>query len=637
MDTFHSRDAAYRSPFGAVSAGTEVRFSVRPPADRFPLRAFLCYTPDGGATHEMTMEKKGEAEGRVLFSCGLKTTEVGLIWYYFRFENDGGSFYYGNNPAQTGGRGAWSGGTEPPAFQLTVYAPELEVPAWFGEGVIYHIFPDRYHRTAVPDAGDYPSRPGYLGRTVHKNWADLPSFHPHEVTGEVENRDFFGGNLAGVREKLPYIKSLGVTCIYFSPIFEAYSNHRYDTGDYLKVDPMFGTNEEFEVFCAEAGAMGIRVILDGVFNHTGDDSRYFNRRGTYEETGAYQSTASPYYPWYTFERHPDRYSSWWGIETLPQTNEQEPSYLEFIAGGEDAVIRRWLRAGASGWRLDVADELPDVFIQALFRAARAEKADAVLIGEVWEDASNKISYDKRRRYILGGALDGVMNYPFRQAVLAFLGGGPAERFREAMEQLRENYPWPVLCGSMNLLGTHDTARVLTVLGSTVQDYTGSKEDRAYRMLPEGRREQARDLLKLGALLQFVMPGAPVVYYGDEAGMEGYEDPLNRRGFPWGREDAELVRFYKRLGAARGAIEALKRGSITYLTAEGPLLVIERRAEGRAVAVVSRHDAARTICLDWEGETAAEFLSGALYPVENGRLIVTVPPRTGLLFYERPRD
>jgi glycosidase len=372
-------------------------------------------------------------------------------------------------------------------------------------------------------------------------------------------------------------------------------------------------------------------MLDGVFNHTGYDSRYFNGRGTYPEPGAHQSKDSRYYPWYDFQAWPFAYSSWWGIYTLPQVNEMNPDYMSFILDGPDSVIRHWLRAGASGWRLDVADELPDAFIERLRAAARAEKPDAVVIGEVWEDASTKISYDCRRRYLLGRELDGVMNYPLRDALLGYLLGGDAARFRDELETLRENYPKPAFYSLMNILGTHDTPRALTVLGAEGPEYQLPRGERAAFRLPPEARARAVRRLKIAALLQFSFPGSPCVYYGDEAGLEGFEDPFNRRGFPWGREEPELVSWYARLGALRNRSQALQAGDLEYLRAEGRILAFARTAGGeRAVALANAGPEPAVFTTPWKGQTAADAMTGVRYPVKEGTLTVELPALTGML-------
>ena len=341
---------------------------------------------------------------------------------------------------------------------------------------------------------------------------------------------------------------MGVSVLYFCPIFEAASNHRYDTADYGKIDPMLGTEEEFRALCQSARERGIRVVLDGVFNHTGSRSLYFNQDGWYPTLGASQSQESPYYGWFSFHPWPNSYDSWWGIDTLPAVREDHPGYTNYIIEHEDSIVRRWLRAGASGWRLDVADELPDAFIEKLRTAVEETSPDALLLGEVWEDASSKIAYSRRRKYLLGRELHGVMNYPFRSALLTYLLGGGAEDFRESMEALRENYPRDAFYSAMNFLGTHDTPRILTLLGASCTPE--SKDDRAaYRLSPE-ERSKGLALVRLAVLVLLSFPGAPMIYYGDEVAMEGFEDPLNRGGYNWDHGDQALRDWFSRLGCLR---------------------------------------------------------------------------------------
>ena len=467
------------------------------------------------------------------------------------------------------------------------------------------------------------------GRWVHTAWQDEPEYRP-DRNGEIRNRDFFGGSLQGVLEKLDYLKSLGVGTLYFCPIFEAAENHRYGTADYHSIDPMLGSEEDFRLLCREAHSRGMRVMLDGVFNHTGFVSRYFNGDGFYPEVGARQSQDSPYRSWYNFIHWPDQYESWWGIYSLPAVNEHDPSYRAFIFGDRDSVVRRWLRAGADGWRLDVADELPDDFVAGVHAAARAEKKDAVVIGEVWEDGSTKVAYGVRRKHILGRHCDGLMNYPFRGAALDYLRGGDGEDFMETMETLRENYPSFAYYSAMNSLGTHDTPRILTLLGVGSECREKSREWRAnFRMDPDQRR-RGKELLRLGAALLFAFPGSPTVYYGDEAGMEGFEDPFNRRTFPWGREDSELLGWFTRLGHLRQELPSLRRGDIRYRAACGHLLAFTRTWEEETVlAAFNTGDSPAELRLE-DNERIELLLGSARFQISSHGHVLTLPPRTGSL-------
>ena len=609
LPVFDPQDASCKSPFGAAQCGAEVTFTLRD--ETYYACELLVHREFSGADEAIPLPP---AEGG--FS-GVYTApaEPELCWYAFRFtRGDGSTVCLGKN--------GWCGQDALARWQLTVYE-DTPTPAWFGEGVTYQIFPDRFRRTSVPDVA------GMVGRRwVHDDWDDQPVFLPDE-NGQITNRDFFGGSLAGITEKLDYLKSLSVSTIYLNPIFEADSNHRYNTADYLAIDPMLGTEEDFRTLCREAHDRGIRIILDGVFNHTGSNSRYFNADGFYPEPGAAQSKDSPYFPWYSFHPWPTEYDAWWGIHTLPAVNEDAPDYRRFIISDEDSVVRRWLRLGADGWRLDVADELPDDFIAAIRTAIVQEKADAYLLGEVWEDGSNKIAYSRRRRYLLGRETHGLMNYPFRTALLAWLGGGDAAAFRDAMESIRENYPPAAFYGAMNFLGTHDTARILTLLGA--DETPADKSARAAYRLPPAQLVRGRKKLRLAGMLLYSFPGSPTLYYGDEAGMQGFEDPLNRGTYPWGREDELLLAFFQRLGQLRAERSSLRRGGIRYLYAQGGGLVIERRCGGeRTVTALNAGGQVLTLTLDWDGPLCRDGVTGQQFLVQHGCLRLTLPPLDGVV-------
>ena len=608
--TYNSRDLRYKEPYGAVPAGTVVRFTLRPPrAEGFShARLTARFESRGNETRTLTMTWQGFELSQDLFSAQLETgTYVGLVWYSFQLERLDGS-------RQDLG-----------PYQLTVYDGSEAVPTWFGDGVTYQIFPDRFRRSRIPDPTGMVG-----GRTVHQSWEEMPEFRP-DPNGEVRNRDFFGGDFRGILEKLDYLKELGVDTLYFNPIFEAAENHRYGTADYDRIDPMLGTNEDFTHLCEEAHRRGMRVVLDGVFNHTGYVSRYFNGTGCYPDVGASQSWDSPYRPWFNFIQWPKKYESWWGIYSLPAVNESNPDYRNFIFGGADSVVRRWLRAEADGWRLDVADELPDDFVQGIHRAARETKPDAVVIGEVWEDGSNKIAYGVRRKHILGGHCDGLMNYPLRSAILAYFTGGGGEHFVEGMETLRENYPPFAFHSAMNSLGTHDTPRILTLLGAGGEYRDQSKEWRAaFRLSPKQRR-RGKDLLRAASLLLFCFPGSPTIYYGDEAGMEGFEDPFNRQTYPWGHEDRELLDWYRALGHIRKQYGALRRGDIHYLYGKGPLLAFLRQeGEELLLCAFNAGDTPQPMVLELEG-ILEPVLGRAHVEAADGAVTLTVPPQSGVLF------
>ena len=607
---FDPRLPGYKRPYGAVPAGGRVWFALRPARAEGFSRAWLTarLELDGGRTVEVPLPWRDSWLGRDEFSGVLELgEETGLIWYTLHLEGFGGR--------------RW----DSPEYQLTVYDGAEEVPGWFGRGVTYQIFPDRFRRLALPDPAGLPG-----DRRVHENWFDLPDYRP-DPEGKIRNRDFFGGSLAGIEAGLDRLEELGVETLYLCPIFEGAENHRYGTGDYHRIDPMLGGEEDFVRLCRAAHDRGMRVVLDGVFSHTGFVSRYFNGDGFYPDPGAAQSKDSPWYGWYDFQRWPDRYTSWWGIDTLPAVRKENPDYQRFIYDGPDSVVRRWLRLGADGWRLDVADELPDHFVHGIHAAARAEKPWAVVLGEVWEDGTTKVAYGVRRRHLLGGHLDGLMNYPLRTALVDWLLGGDGAGVRETVESLREHYPPWAFASSMNFLGTHDTPRILTLLGAGGDCREKSRDWRAYHRLSPPERALGIARLKLGTLALFALPGSPTIYYGDEAGLEGFEDPFNRRCYPWGREDARLLEWYRALGLLRRHSPALREGELTWEACGGGLLSFRRTAEGEiALAALNASRRPRRLRVNWPGEEAVDGLTGAVLTAEEGALTLELPPLTGRL-------
>lgn len=609
---FNSRNPACRCPTGAVPDGTAVHFKITMPRDLRCSAARLVVTGDAaGEQQTMGMFWCGmNGDQYEFWECHYTPQKPGLYFYRFFVDTWRGTLAVTRS---WGGEGALR--ADGAQWQLTVYDRNFAVPEWLSGGVIYQIFPDRFFRSSQKKEG-VPK-----DRKIHENWGEQPDWAPNEL-GKITNSDYFGGDLRGIEEKLGYLKSLGVTVIYLNPIFEAHSNHRYDTADYLKIDPLLGSEDDFSHLCEAAEKAGIRIVLDGVFNHTGSDSVYFNREGRYPTIGAYQSKDSVYYPWYRFRSWPDDYECWWNFNTLPNVNEGNPDFERFI-NGQDGVIRKWLKAGASGWRLDVADELPDAFLESLRSSAKAEKQDAVIIGEVWEDASNKTAYGKRRKYLLGNQLDSVMNYPFRDAVLGYLTGADPSEMMELILSILENYPPQVIRCLMNNIGTHDTERALTVLaGEPLRGH--GRRWQSMTHLSKDRRAHGIALMRLAALMQFTLPGVPCIYYGDEAGTEGYRDPFNRTCYPWGNEDAGLVDWYRKLGRLRADCPCLADGEFIPFKADGDgFAYIRQDGDNALLCAFNRGDTPVTIKLtgEWQG---AEALLGSPPDAENH---LVLPPLT----------
>ena len=389
---------------------------------------------------------------------------------------------------------------------------------------------------------------------------------------------------------------------------------------------MLGTEEDYTELCAEAAKRGIRIIIDGVFSHTGDDSVYFNKKNRYDTLGAYNSKESPYYSWFKFYQWPDNYHSWWGISTLPEVKEEEPDVIEYHTG-EGGTVGTWLAKGASGWRLDVADELPDVFLDRLRYAAKKVDPEAVIIGEVWEDASNKVAYGQRRRYLLGKQLDSVMNYPFKDVILGFLTGWSGDEAIEVVNNILENYPPQVTRILMNSLGTHDTERAITILAGEPAHNRG-RDWQAYAKMSPEQREKGIRKMKLATVLQYTLPGVPCIYYGDEAGVEGYKDPFNRSTYPWGSEDRSLIDWYKRLGKLRNDVDCLTDGEFEVAKCLNAVMSFVRRGKKDSLFVAVNRSDCNTHHIDLpEGFNGARTVLGRA-SVYKG--VVTIPPMSCII-------
>lgn len=572
---FDSKQPQFKTPFGTLVPKQACTLNIHIPSAVGTKRVECVIENDCGEQVAAVPMAYTLVQGAYdVYSGSFQLETVGLYFYYFRICNESGCFRlfkYGDDTNIEDGA----------KWQVSCIPADFETPDWAKGATIYQIFPDRFYK-----AGQCDLTGKLEPYTVHENWYEDVVWQP-APNGEVLNNDFFGGNFKGITEKMDYIASLGTTILYLNPVSKSFSSHRYDTGDYKTPDPMLGTMDDFRALCDAAHARGIRVILDGVYSHTGSNSLYFNREGAFDGKGAYQDVRSPYYGWYDFTSWPNRYVSWWGFPTLPTVNKLHPDFIEYIITGEDSVVAFWLKNGADGFRLDVVDELPDEFVRMLKMRIRQIKPDALLMGEVWEDASNKEAYGRRRRYFVDAELDSVMNYPFRTAIMNFvkkIDGG--EQLKDTVMTIAENYPPQVLLCNMNLLGTHDTERILTAL---VDDFNGSRQELAQRSLSRSQYIRAEEYLLMAAFLQYTLPGSPSLYYGDEAGMEGHKDPFNRRTYPWGRENRMLLEYFRQLGQLRKSSEALRLGDTTFTYATDHRLAFTRcHVEKRVRVYVNRN-------------------------------------------------
>ncbi len=560
--TFFPNCKKCKTPTGAAQVNEPISLTLKFTRPQNPAEAVLVLTKDNESPVTYPMNFVKDEDGEYTYALTVKVTTPGLYFYHFEIRNEEQSYRVGSDVDLRAllGKGA--------DWQLTVTSDAYK-PTVLDGGVMYEIMPDRFFI-----GGERNKTKSYAA--YRDDWDGVPEFRADE-NGKIHNVDFFGGNLKGITKKLAYLKRLGVTCLYLTPIFEAHSNHKYDPGNYMRVDSDFGTIDDLKELIKKADKRGIKIILDGVFSHTGDDSIYFNKYGSYDSVGAYQSVKSPYFDWYKFRNWNNDYECRYNIDIMPDTNDCNAMFDEFINGAE-GVVRYWTRMGLAGWRLDVCEQLSDTFIEHCVKAAKKENENAVVYGEVFMDASN----DAGRSFVTGGKLDSVTNYPFKEDILNFVRCGDSNRLNNTVAFVINNYPKHAVDCLMNVLDNHDTARLMTVLGDNGE--INSREDKAKASVKN--KDEARTLVKLASALQYTLPGIPCVYYGTEAGMEGFEDPFNRKCYPWGNVDKDLIKWYKKLGALRAAErEVFAHGRYCAVDADNGVLFFKRKAGDETVYVI----------------------------------------------------
>ncbi|MBR4890465.1 MAG: glycoside hydrolase family 13 protein [Clostridia bacterium] len=531
---YNSKSKKHKIPFGALKTEESALFNLYIKSDEDIKAVNLIYREDDSEiSNKLALKCFAQQDNYMIFTGEISFKFAGLYFYRFEIETDSGVKFVGLKDGEAKLED-WL-----PEWQLTVYDKNFKTPEWAKDAVMYQIFPDRFARS-----DKFSPLPAKNERKIHNNWYDIPEFIYNNP--DYKANDYFCGNIDGIIEKLGYIKLLGVNIIYLNPIFESPEYHRYSTGNYMNVDPYFGTNEQFEKLCLECNKLGIKVVLDGVFSHTGADSLYFNRYSNYDTVGAYNSENSPYKNWYNFIEYPEKYECWWGFDNLPNVDEKNPEYLNYITG-KNGVIEYWQSLGASGWRLDVADELPDEFLDSLYKTSKNKDKESFIIGEVWEDATNKFAYDVRRRYLLGSQMDSVMNYPWRTAILEFVKNGDEKLFNDRIMSIMENYPSEVIHCLMNSLSTHDTIRAITYFG--VEHEIPDEKKGEYTMTPD-EYNKGKTMLMQATFLQFTLPGIASIYYGDEVGLYGFRDPYCRMAYPYGKEDVSLLEFFRKISKVR---------------------------------------------------------------------------------------
>ncbi|MDR7267681.1 glycosidase [Pelomonas saccharophila] len=640
---FNSRSTEFKAPFGAQPAGSEVRFSIGndvPGLKQATLvierrqmtgnQEQLAYEPV--ARVAMTPEPHGLGTG---FTARHRFDATGIYGYWFEIETDQGKYALQNNKdpiywtREKGSMGPSTVERLPSnvnrvrRYRQTIHAPGFEVPTWAQDVVYYYVFPERFRngdKANDPRPGGGRPQDRYQDRDVerHAQWNEKP-FKPDTGDGSdaLYNNDFFGGDLAGIIDKLDYIKSVGANALYLTPVFRAPSNHKYDAADYKNIDPAFGTNEDFTRLCAEAAKRGIRVIPDTSLNHVGADSPYFNRYGNFPAGGAFDNgrpnPASPYYGWFKFkpgEKDPNKqYQGWVGVSDLPEIDKNNASFRAYAYRDKDSVTNLWLERGAAGWRMDVAPWVPDDFWREWRTAVKTKKPDALTVAETWFDSS---------KYFLGDMFDSTMNYIFRNAVLDYAAGKSGKLMAANLELMREAYPPQAFSALMNLLSTHDQPRALHHFG----------EDR--------NLTEAKQRLRLATFFQMTYPGSPTIYYGDEVGLGGGDDPYNRAPYPWadegGQPDEALLADFKRLTQLRHDLPVLRHGRLSEPLHVDENVVVLARQDGKTWALTATNNStsAKTVKvpLPFRADQLRDALSGDAVSVKDGWIQLTVPPLFG---------
>lgn len=524
---------------------------------------------------ELKMEYLYTKENINYFSLNFQFQNIGIHYFCIKLILNGEIKWIKFNPKT---KSACITEEDFPYWSITVYDQNFEVPDWAKGKIMYHIMVDRFNKSDkyVPEKMD---------NRVIRNWGEMPVW-VEDKKSKIHNNDFFMGNLKGIEEKIDYLKELGVEILYLSPICKSQSNHRYDTADYEMVDPYLGENSDLKGLCDSLHKNGMKIIIDAVFNHTGNDSKYFNEYNNYDTIGAFQGTQSPYYNWYR-KKENGEFEYWWGFKNLPVCDGNNPEWQQYIYG-VDGVIDKWFKLGIDGLRLDVADELTDDFIENIRIAVKRNKKDGFIIGEVWENAITKEKDGKQRTYLLGKGLDSVMNYPFTNAILKFVRFGNYEYLTQTITQILNQYPKEVVFSLMNSLSTHDITRAITTLvadGIQNNKYNwvwnvpySRKWQFNHDKLSNEKYDKAKKMLKIATTIQYFLPGNPCIFYGDEAGLYGYKDPFNRKCFPWDSIDSELYMFFSNLAKIRNQHKFLQQAEMNIIDADENIFIFERYNE-----------------------------------------------------------
>ncbi len=711
---FDTKDLEFKDPFGAVATGADVTFTIETGTDA--TQASLVVK----GRKAISMEKDGEAEDGVQrWTCTTKFDNAGEYQYYFAITNGSDMvFYTDDNYNNYYKKGDYGTGTVRDInnlfpYDLVVYYAGYTTPDWMKNAVIYQIFPDRFFDGDETNNQAQLDARGSVSYEYVSDWYLLPEnpeqpdapVYVFKGDGEWSN-EIYGGDLEGITQRIGYLKALGVNVIYLNPVFSSISNHRYDACDYMQIDPILGTLGDFEELVAVAEANGMKIILDGVFNHVSDDSVYFDRYykflGTSEKIGAYpywayvydymaeksvsqadaEAVAKTYFSanygitdysyteWFAVNNVQGTgvdkiglragkpvytYEGWWGYDSMPvikSTNGSEyqtGNWAEEIIRNENAssVTQYWITKGNDGWRLDVANEVSDETWVHFRNSVKALNSDAVIIGEIWADATH---------YLMGSMYDSVMNYVFRDAVAGFARGYLINRDNKAekwdsdytaedaittLEILRERYPEEAFYAMMNLVASHDTSRILSYLDD-VEDDRYQKDQASAFPLYSTTSDRAKQLQYVVSFIQFTYAGAPTIYYGDEIGMVGGDDPDDRRAFEWGKGNQQLVEWYATLAAIRSQYPALRTGDVeAFAPSRDVMGYVRSDKNDQLIVLANRAPSQATVELDLvelglvnenakAAVTLTDLVTGKTYTAEGTKVTVSVDAYRGVI-------
>ena len=694
---FDSRSTQYKSPYGASSENSPITFSIKVKNAMAKSIKMVIGKPSGTEVINLTNNGAFDANNEK-WSGTFTPTKIGTYSYYFVVSNGTDIKAYGDDDGFFGTGIAGELG-EPANYEFNVSTKDFKTPQWLKNGVICQIYPDRFFNGDTDN--DYLQKYA-RGNTEYdfpSNWYSLPKdpdFYGKDYPSNANigkekgawSNDLYGGDLKGIEAKVNYLKSVGVTILYMNPVGQSISSHRYDTTDYNNIDPQLGTMDDFVELTQVAHKNGMHLILDGVFNHVSDDSIYFDKYAKYvskgKPLGAYQywakvydamnsdstltkeqaeAKAVEYYTsigitdfhykdWFVINntldavtnKHSYTYEGWGGYDSMPVVqalNGSEynvKSWADEIISGEDSVARKWLQSGSNGWRLDVANEVSDETWRE-FRKTVKQEGDNAIIGEIWTDASS---------YLYGDMYDSVMNYRFRGAILGFVQGTKSDDDAKAaytavdatneLEKMREQYPREALEAMMNLVDSHDTQRAV----SSIDGYGKGGANRGFAADPTAT---ALEKMRLVSLLQMTYVGAPTIYYGDEMGLPGCDDPDNRRGVIWGKGNKDLVEWYAQMTAIRSSYENLRTGDVAMadvdVALENDIIAYVRSNDtDKALVAANRLNAETTVTISTPGIADGTVLTNAIntgktetYTVKDGKVTVTIPAYRGVILVD----